>query len=170
MSEIFSDVQIGIHREYLEKLRLKYSILKKSGIGINSDNIRDIARQKIDPSLKKEALELLAEISAHELFFSSLGKIRQPESALIRKYYPSCAAFLNYLFRLGADTKYGFLGVEIRSGKPVGYTSENSLDAILTHKPVLLVDMYEHAYFLDYGFDRERYLISCLSYLSLDII
>ena len=170
MSEIFSDVQIGIHREYLEKLRLKFSILKKSRIGINSDNIREIARRKLESSLKREALELLAEISAHELFFSSFGKIRQPESALIKKYYPSSAAFLNYLCRLGEDRKYGFLGVELRGGKPVGYTSENSLDAVLRHKPVLLIDMYEHAYFLDYGFDRERYLISCLSYLSLDLI
>ena len=33
--------------------------------------------------------------------------------------------------------------------------------------PALAIDVCEHAYFMDYGFDRERYLVSALPYLNV---
>ena len=40
--------------------------------------------------------------------------------------------------------------------------------AFLRYEPVLAVDMYEHAYFNDYGFEKEKYLRTSLEYLDLE--
>ncbi len=168
MTEFLCEDSIHRHREYLRTKRLKYSILNKSLKGLESENIREIARQKMDAEAKREALALLGEIKAHELYFDSFGAVRYPSSPLAVRQYGSCAALLNTIFRRCLDTRYGFVCAGIENGRVVVFHEFTEYLLFLRHTPLLAVDVCEHAYFADYGFDKERYLYTALSYLALN--
>ena len=168
MTEFLSEDSIRRHGEYVQSLRLRYSILSKSVKGLESGNIREIMRQRMDVDAKRDALVLLGEIRAHELYFDSFGSVRYPSSVAVTEQYGSCAAFLNSLFKLCMNTHIGFVCADCAGGKIDIFTESEDFVLFARHKPVLAVDMCEHAYFADYGFDKERYLYSALTYLALN--
>ena len=56
------------------------------------------------------------------------------------------------------------------SGDEVYSKSVKSAEEIFLNgriSPCLCIDLYEHAYFGDYGFDRKRYISAALSVLDL---
>ena len=168
---ILSEEAIQRHREYTRNLRLKYSILQKSEAMINSLNIRDIPWQKLNLNLAREAFSLLSELSLHECFFASFTeKELLPLPPTVREY-ESAAELLNHLDRLSyTDNDGGFLVVYKSRGKTVVGRIFPPYRELLTFTPLLAIDLYEHAYFSDYGFDRGRYLVSALSHLNLDLL
>ena len=62
---------------------------------------------------------------------------------------------------------YGFVCVYLKGGGVVlkGLYDCEQLSHLGT--PILAVDVCEHTYFMDYGFDKQRYLIQSLPYLNL---
>ena len=167
MNHFLSEENIALHREYLRQLKLKYSILEDSVEGLKGAELRDIYRMKISQRDRSDAIGFLSEIKAHDIFFSSFSGEAYPRSDTVRKAYGSEAAFLNQLYRRCLSQKFGFVfvyafngGVEIE-----GFTDER--DAFRYGTPILAIDVCEHTYFLDYGFDKERYLLSSLPYLDI---
>ncbi len=154
------------HLEYLRSLNLKYSIFEKSYPEISEKSFREIKRMRIRREEIEELIMLKAEISAHELFFSSFGKMYQ-RCTRIKKQYGSEANFL-YELRMSADkAKSGFLLIYENDGKIQYYSGENYHGIIITAAPKLAIDLCEHAYFIDYGFERDRYVNSALKYLNI---
>ena len=43
----------------------------------------------------------------------------------------------------------------------------DGLSLCLPAPPALAIDVSEHAYFLDYGFDKQRYIMAALPFLDL---
>jgi hypothetical protein len=167
VNEFLSEENIAMHREYLRNKRLRYSILESSIPTLKGAGVRDIMRMRLDPRDKRDALLLLPEIKAHEIFFSSFSEARFPHSDTVSDGWGNEAAFLNEIFRQGMSLTHGFVCVYL-SGSRITVKGFGDLsDVFRLADPVLAVDVSEHAYFLDYGFDRERYLISALPYLDL---
>ena len=168
MTRFLSEDSVARHREYARNLRLKYSILQKSEIVLNSLNIREIPWQKISPDLSREAYALLAELTLHDLFFTSFTENRLAPLTAQCRSYKSSAELLNHLYKLAyTDTDGGFLVVYKSRGKTVVGRIFPPYRELLSQTPVLAVDLYEHCYFSDYGFDRSRYLINAMSHLDL---
>ena len=164
ISDFLSERSIFMHNEYLKKLKLQYSVLEKSCPSIIGRDLAEIQRLKVP--YKDEILALKAEIVAHEIFFDSFG-VKNQTSSVIRNSHGSEASFVYELYDAARKTANGFAfvvrtrkGVEIYLGAPV--------EILKTKNPLLAIDLCEHSYFLDYGFERELYIKNMISYLNLN--
>lgn len=164
ITDFLSDENIALHKEYLRQMRLKYSILESSIPALCGAGVGGVMRLRLERRDRDDALSLLPGIVLHEIFFTSFSAVLYPRSSVLAKKYGSEATFLNELYRLSINAAYGFLVVDRGGGASV---VTDYLGAFRYADPVLALDLCEHAYFLDYGFDRERYLVSALSYFDL---
>lgn len=163
MTEIFSEENLDLHREYVRKLRLRYSILESFLPQLSGASPTDIFKLRLAKSDRYDALRLLSEIALHEIFFSSFCDRAHIRSDVLISRYGSEAACFDVLYRLSRDATHGFL-VIFENGDATVVTEYPGV--FRRSPPVLAIDLCEHAYFLDYTFDRERYILACLSRLN----
>ena len=167
MLGFLTEENLRLHLSYLEDLKLKYSILIKSCPQIGGKNISELYKIRVKNDIRHEALALLSEIEAHELYFSSFSE-KITECKAIRDYYSSEEAFKYEIFEAAINSKDSFLFVclDVR-GKPNIVCGKESFDLFYTYKPVLAIDMCEHSYFYDYAFERDEYLRRSITHLNL---
>ena len=162
--DFLSDRSLKLHKEYLEKLKLQYSILEKSFPSIVGKSISDIQRMKLRD--KDEIISLRCNVKCHELFFDSFGAGNQA-SKLVKDCFGSEAGFLYEIYAAAKNVDNGFAFITVRHGRPEvlfgTYTALMKLS-----RPLLVLDLCEHAYFLDYGFDKDEYTRRMLPYLNLN--
>ncbi len=168
MNRFLSEESIALHREYIRLKRLKYSIIESSVPALRGADIRDIYRMKISLCDRRDALDLLSQIRLHELFFSSFSDRIYPRSPLIASAYGSEADFLNLIYKRAVDLPYGFVLIYLLGGRVEVREIADFTGAFRSHVPALAIDVCEHVYFTDYGFDKERYLSLALPYLDLN--
>ena len=167
MTEFLSEESINLHRDYIRKQRLKYSILEKSIDGIRSKRVSEILHMRLSAGDAKDIFALLPEIELHEIYFSSFSDMKNSSSSKVRETYGAEGAMLNELYKLGMALDYGFVVVN-RKGARIETLALNDYAASFTMGvPMLSLDVCEHAYFSDYGFDKSSYLVNALSYLNL---
>lgn len=167
MLSFISEENYEIHKGYLRTLKLKYSILEKSINDIKNKNIDEIIKQKMKRKDKQDVLELLFDIVLHETFFSSFSDNTFLTSDMISSLFGSEASFLNEVFRFAMRTPSGFICI-YRTTDRIHISTSEELDSLYRYgAPELAIDVSEHAYFLDYGFDKERYLRSALPHFNL---
>lgn len=140
IEHFLSEENLRLHKEYLEALQLKKTITLS----------------------KKEKSFIQSEIRAHTLYFLSFRKEHIP-CPRIKDGYGSENRFCFILSEYVKDMRSGFLYIYPMAHRPfVGYgTEEKHLNRAL-----LAIDLWEHAYFLDYGFDFSSYLTAALSHLD----
>ena len=155
-----------LHREYVAKEKLRYSVFLKSYNISPEVDFHDILKRKLPREDKEEIITLLSDIRSHDLFFSSFGE-RYSDSKKIRAEYGSVPNFFYSILCDSKKNKYGFLYILKDFGKINYCFSESGKSVFLNRKPILSVDLSEHAYFMDYRFEREEYLKNALSYLKL---
>lgn len=165
-----SEENIKLHLEYLNKQKLRYSILKKCSSDLLVDDIKHIYRQHIPTDLKNEALRLLCDIKSHELFFQSF--VSQTHICKsIKKYFGSQDRLLYELLTIGQKEENGFVYLCIdKSGAPKILFRNNEWEIFVKYEPILAFDLCEHVYFKDYGFNKEKYLRNSLVYLNLKLL
>ena len=123
---------LALHKEHLSALRTR----------------KDICTEK------KAADSIACEISAHTLYFNSFRRDRVP-CPRIKSGYGSENRFCYVLLEYALTVRYGFLYIYPKSGFPyVGFGNEEKH----LSRAALAIDLWEHAYFLDYGFDKNRYI------------
>ena len=136
-----SERALSLHREHLASL----SARKRMGM---------------------QAADLDALIRSHEVYFSSFRKERV-RCARVTAAYGSENAFAFALKEYAAAKGACFLYIyPLRRFPFVGFSS-NERDAF---RALLCIDLFEHAYFHDYGFDRESYLLAAISHLDLSVL
>ena len=166
MIEFLSEENVLAHREYLNTLRLKYSIFEKSFPSIKNKYPGEIVRQKMNREDKREALDLLCEILLHNIFFTSFSKDTYSESKIIRESFGGISGLVYEIMTRAKGLKYGFVCIYSYGGRAWFDSSSSFRKLVMPTMPILAIDLCEHAYFSDYGFDKERYLSSALSYLD----
>ena len=166
-----SEENVLRHKAFLKEMKLKYSVLEKSVPQISGKSIKEISHLHVSCDDKDEILRLKSAILLHEIYFDSFGD-NFSKSDVIRKNYGSEAALLYEIESLAMKNSNGGY-VLIYNGaknKPEFAVGSELSDVLIKFTPQLVIDFYEHAYFLDYGFDKKRYLRSALSALRLDKI
>ena len=162
-----SEDNLLLHKEYVNKKRLQLSIIEKSISGIKNKSVGEILGMRLSPRDKADTTLLLSEIVLHDLFFSSYSDEPYPGSAAIRRDFGTESNLLNRMYALGMGQSYGF-AVLLSTGRRYEVLAADDYVSVFTRgTPVLALDVCEHAYFRDYGFDKERYLVSALTHLDL---
>ena len=167
MNEFLSEESIDLHRAYVRKKRLEFSILESSIPKLSGAEFNKIKRMKLTSRDSRDALALTAEIRLHDIYFSSFGCSRYQRCGIPLRRYGGEAAFLNEIYRTALSQSHGFVCVYL-FGDDVNLRASFDAESLLRiGEPTLVLDVCEHAYFMDYGFDKDRYLISALPYLDL---
>ena len=166
MREFLSPESIKLHTDYVKTLNAQHSICERSMPEIRGKTPIDISTLNIKRSIKNEILPRIISIKSHETYFSSYTSISTPCPAL-KKYFSSESAFLFDVLTAAREMTSEFLFVFAERGRPMIRSSDEARGVYLTHTPILAVDLSEHAYFLDYNFDRDEYLKRAVAHLDL---
>lgn len=170
MKNFLSEANIKRHLEHLRQTKLRYSIMEKSLLELCGKTPREIVRLNIDRDTKDEALRLLYNIKAHECFFNSFSD-RQSRISDGTFGYLSCEKLLYDLYSEAIGREHCFLFIlKDRHGGCKWTFSDGSDGAFISYQPLLSIDLYEHSYFLDYGFENKLYLRNALAYLNLSAL
>ena len=167
MRSFLTEENIKKHQEYLRNLRLKYSVLEKSEPKLQAAEPADIIRLPIKQDIKREAIVLMSEIISHEVYFTSFSKMRTA-SPHIRKKFGAESSFLYELYKMAKEHRCGFLYIYADKYGGISPIIDKTGEILhIKRKPLLAVDLFEHAYFSDYGFLREKYIENALAHLDL---
>lgn len=108
--------------------------------------------------LKREHLLRTGSVVLHELYFGNLGGNDKPDNALSKilgNVFGSFETWENEFKRIGAGLSGGsgwvMLGYNLHSGLLENYWQWDHMHAPSATLPILVMDMYEHAYQMDYG-------------------
>ena len=162
-----SEDNIKEHLDHLRTLRLKYSVLVKSFQELEGRALMELLKMPINKNVKEEAVELLWQINSHELFFDSFTDNPLSTNS-IRKQNVSKERFLYDIMTYAQDKDYGFLYVyKDKQNNIVNLFTDHYDGAFAKYQPILCIDLYEHTYFLDYRFKKDKFLRNALAYFDL---
>ena len=159
-----SERNVSLHKEYLENCRMRLSILEKSGYAISGMSYSELCHARLGDA-REEILSLAHQIYLHEIYFDSFGRGGESTDC-IKPRYRTVASFLYELERAAMAADGGFLLVT-RGRGGVDFSHNASLIVGMRREPCLALDLAEHAYFLDYGFDKLSYVRAALPRLRL---
>src|SRR5688572_24958850 len=116
-------------------------------------------------SLKREQLVALNSTLLHELYFASLGGDGAPAQGLLREalardfgsYDRWRDEFLAMGYALGGGSGWVLLTYVPRDGVLMNQYAAEHTQAIPSGVPILALDMYEHAYHMDFGANAKAY-------------
>ena len=115
--------------------------------------------------LKREELVALNSTLLHELYFASLGGDGQPTKDMaqaLAEHFGSLerwrTEFRAMGYALGGGSGWVILTYVPRDGRLINqYASEHS-QSVASGVPILALDMYEHAYHIDFGANAKAYV------------
>ncbi len=116
--------------------------------------------------LKREELAAMGSVALHELYFGNLGgegnKIPEPVGAELEEHFGSVWAWRREFVRAGQSLANGSGWVALTYGRQArqlwNTVATDHSQAAIDAAPVLVLDMYEHAYHLDFGPNATAYI------------
>lgn len=115
-------------------------------------------------------------IYLHEWFFGLLGGggdyKKAPElSAAISEKWGSVENFIKYFSECAMAARgWAVLAWDLHEGRLKQYNGDAHDHAVWGCIPILVCDVYEHAYFIDYGSDRKAYIDAFFKNLNWEIL
>jgi len=117
-------------------------------------------------ALKREELVTANSVALHELYFGNLGgegnKIPPQIGALLEEHFGSAAAwrrdFVGAAHALAGGSGWALLTWSRRDNRLWNQTAFDHTQAAVDAAPVLALDMYEHAYHMDFGANATAYI------------
>jgi Fe-Mn family superoxide dismutase len=115
--------------------------------------------------LKREELVALNSMLLHELYFASLGGDGKPKPALAQALARDFGSverwrseFTAMAYALGGGSGWVVLVYVPRDGRLVNQFAAEHTQAVAGGVPILALDMYEHAYHIDFGANPKAYV------------
>jgi superoxide dismutase, Fe-Mn family len=117
-------------------------------------------------ALKREELMAMGSVALHELYFGNLGgegnKIPDQVSAMLEEHFGSVGAwrreFVGAAQSLAGGSGWVLLTYSRRDRRLWNQTAADHSQAAVDAAPILALDMYEHAYHLDFGANATAYI------------
>jgi len=112
----------------------------------------------------------------HEIYFSHLGgKSRAPSGTLLKQIKTDFGSLDNFKKDLKATgiAARGWVWTcwNYQEKRLFNYLSDaHNFYALWRIKPIMVMDVYEHAYFLDFGSNRTNYIDAFLNNLNWDVV
>jgi superoxide dismutase, Fe-Mn family len=115
--------------------------------------------------LKERELTYRNSVVLHEWYFGNLGGDGKPAGSVVQavtESYGSFAKFEEHFRALGASlgggSGWAILEYDLALGAPRAYGSGHHAQSFALGIPLLVMDMYEHSYAMDYGAAAARYI------------
>jgi superoxide dismutase, Fe-Mn family len=171
----------GISRETVEahyKLYQGYVNKRNEILGKLSDVDLSTANQVYSDvrSLKVDLTFAIGGIKNHEVYFEHLGGAGgDPAGAfaeLVRRDFGSVESWKADLKATGlAGRGWAWTAYDFDEGRLFNYIgdAQNSFP-VWNASPLVALDVYEHAYFIDYGTDRASYIDAFFNNLDYDVV
>ena len=161
--EGLSEKQLAEHHDVLyagyvkkiNEIRTKLQTVDKSATNATYSDLRE---------LKVEETFALNGVKLHEWYFDNLGgKSPQPTGAiakLIQEDFGSFEKWSEEFQAMGIAARgWAVLAYDLDEGKLHNFLCDvHNQGGIWNAVPLLVLDVYEHAYFLDYGTARKKYV------------
>lgn len=163
MTAFLSEGALREHKEYLAFLKHKASILEKSGVDINTLTRKDSSVPSVRAEERRSLAALKHSIDMHEMYFDSFSAQFIPCPA-IKMSFGSENSFAYEATKICEGIEQSFLCVYTSRSGRIGLCDARSLP--LGARNLLCIDLYEHAYFKDYGFKKEKYVRAALAHLN----
>ena len=117
-------------------------------------------------ALKREELMAMSSVTLHELYFGNLGgqgnQIPGPVHALLDEHFGSIAAwrreFVGSARSLAGGSGWALLTYSRRDRRFWNQVATDYSPSVVDAVPVLVLDMYEHAYHMDFGANATAYI------------
>lgn len=128
--------------------------------------------------LKREHLMRTGSVVLHELYFGNLSdSSNKPNAQLIaalERAFGSFAIWEKEFKRMGSGLGGGsgwvVLGYNLHLGLLENYWLADHLHSAATTLPILVMDMYEHAYQMDYGASATAYVEAFFQNIQWDVV
>ncbi len=117
----------------------------------------DLRELKLEEGFAADAVLL------HEAYFDVLGGNGNPKGEILKRISEDFGSFENWqegFKALGLCSRgWVILAFDFNDGKLRNYIADvHNQGGIWGISPILVLDVYEHAYFIDYGSDRKSYI------------
>ncbi len=117
-------------------------------------------------ALKREELLAMGSVALHELYFGNLGgegnKIPEPTGTMLEEHFGSVTAwrreFVGTAQSLAGGSGWVLLTYSRQHQRLWNQMAADHSQAAVDSAPVLVLDMYEHAYHLDFGANAIAYI------------
>lgn len=117
-------------------------------------------------SLKREELLAAGSVALHELYFGNLGgegnKMPEPIAATLEEHFASVSAwrreFVATAQSLAGGSGWALLTYSRREKRFWNQIADDHAHSAIDATPVMALDMYEHAYHLDFGANATAYI------------
>lgn len=115
--------------------------------------------------LKRQETFAVNGMKLHEVYFGHLGGDGKPAGALVKmieKDFGSLDAWKEDMMATGISARgWAVLAFDFKDSRLHNYGSDaHNVGAVWGAIPLIVLDVYEHAYFMDYGVNRKDYLSS----------
>jgi superoxide dismutase, Fe-Mn family len=116
--------------------------------------------------LKRQELAAMGSVGLHELYFGNLGgegnKMPDPVAAILVEHFGSVLAWRREFVRAAQSLAHGSGWVSLtytrQTKRLLNVVASDHTQAAVDAAPVLVLDMYEHAYHLDFGANATAYV------------
>ncbi len=155
----------------------KYNEIQEKLSGLKDDDLAK-ANQVFSAirELKVELSFAWGGIINHEIYFGHLGdKGGEPTGKLLKQIVKDFGSFENFkkdLKATGISARgWVWTGWNYREGRLVNYLGDSqNTYTIWGVEPLVALDTYEHAYFIDYGVNRAGYIDSFFENISWQVV
>jgi len=122
-------------------------------------------------ALRERELQFFGSMVLHELYFGNLGGDGKIGGALKAALPADWEERLRATaMSLGGGSGWACLALSFHTGEIVVTWSGNHTQSLASSQPLLVLDMYEHAYALDYGADHAPYIDALFKNLAWDVV
>jgi Fe-Mn family superoxide dismutase len=169
-----SEKTISIHHDKLydgyvkkwKEINVKLQSVDKSTANATFSDLREL---KLEEGFAANAVLL------HEAYFDILGGDGKPTGKIIDniiKDFGSFDTWLEEFKALGLSSRgWVVLAYDFNDGKLHNYLADiHNQGGVWGTLPILVLDVYEHAYFIDYGSDRKSYIEAFFNNLNWEAI
>ena len=160
------DIHWGkLYQGYVKKWQEIQDKLKTIDLSQANATFSEARELKVEQTFAANAVLL------HEAYFDMLGGDGKPTDKIIEaisKDYDSFENWLAHFKALGmASRGWAILAYDFNDGKLRNYLADaHNLYGIWGASPIVVLDMYEHAYFIDFGSDKKAYIEAYLQNLN----
>lgn len=172
----FSDAALRLHFKlyegYVKNTNLMLDLLEQFS---SEGKDRSIAYAEI----KRRLMWEYDGIRLHELYFENLGgksSSLNPDSELARKIDQTFGSYAKWKEDFIATGAMRGIGWAVLYYDPVAkrlvnaWINEHDLGHLAGGQPILIMDVFEHAYLLDYGIDRMKYIEAFFSNIDWSVV
>lgn len=160
-----------LYQGYIKKYNEIGDILKSnSNLGEPNSTYSQIRSLKLGESYALDGIKL------HELYFENLtGTHNPPSGRIVNMIVKRYGSYVNFI-KLLKDVALSMRGWAILAIDPIDDNlhifglDAHDVGVICGAHPLLVLDVYEHAYMIDFGIDRKKYVDTFIANINWDIV